>query len=97
MAKKRAERQAAKAVKQAEKAAIKAAKEAQKAAKEAEKVSKQVQHQSRLEVPRGNPKVNYINTNRKKNSLDNTVFSDLCCVCFGSYDEDAGTDRQWCS
>ena len=41
--------------------------------------------------------MNYINTNRKKNSLDNTVFSDLCCVCFGSYDEDAGTDRQWCS
>ena len=34
-----------------------------------------------------------INTNRKKNRLDNTVFLDLCCVFFGSYDEDAGTDR----
>ncbi len=31
----------------------------------------------------------------KKNKIDSTVFSDICCVCLGNYDDDAGTDRQW--
>ena len=32
---------------------------------------------------------------RKKLNVDNVIFSDLCCVCFGSYEEDRGTGREW--
>lgn len=32
---------------------------------------------------------------RKKCSIDNDIYSDLCCVCFGSFDEDNGTGREW--
>ena len=28
-------------------------------------------------------------------TLDSTIYSNLCCVCFGSYEEDEGTGRQW--
>jgi len=31
----------------------------------------------------------------KKMKMDNLVFSDMCCVCLGNYDDDAGTNRQW--
>ena len=27
--------------------------------------------------------------------VDSTVYTDLCCVCFGSFDEDEGTGREW--
>ena len=27
--------------------------------------------------------------------IDETVHENLCCVCFGSYDEDIGTGREW--
>ena len=97
LARKRADREAAKAVKEAEKEAIKAAKEAQKAAKKAEKVSKLVLQATSKQTKGTKRKAEgeCINTNRKKNHLDSIVFSDLCCVCFGSYDEDAGNGRQW--
>lgn len=34
---------------------------------------------------------------RKKSRLtvDSNIYSDLCCVCFGSYGEDEGTGREW--
>ena len=32
---------------------------------------------------------------KKLSRVDSSVFTDLCCVCFGSYQEDAGTERQW--
>ena len=32
---------------------------------------------------------------KKRSRVDSSVFTDLCCVCFGSYQEDAGTERQW--
>ena len=32
---------------------------------------------------------------KKISRVDSSVFTDLCCVCFGSYQEDAGTERQW--
>ena len=27
--------------------------------------------------------------------VDDTVHTDLCCVCLRSYEDDAGTDREW--
>ena len=27
--------------------------------------------------------------------MNSAVFTDFCCVCFGSYQEDTGTERQW--
>ena len=32
---------------------------------------------------------------RAKVSVDSTIFTDLCCVCFGSFGEDQGTGREW--
>ena len=32
---------------------------------------------------------------RAKVSVDSTIFTDLCCVCFGSFEEDQGTGREW--
>ena len=32
---------------------------------------------------------------KKRPRVNSAVFTDLCCVCFGSYREDIGTERQW--
>ena len=81
---KKAERKTMKAAKEAEKAANKVAKEAEKqVAKEVEMVAKEAGSEGSSA------------NKRKKDNIDNTVFSDKCCVCLGSYEDDAETDRQW--
>ena len=32
---------------------------------------------------------------RPRVSVDSHIYSDLCCVCFGSYGDDDGTGREW--
>ena len=37
-------------------------------------------------------------SNRKRkrdNSFHETIFSDICCVCFGCYSDDRDTSREW--
>ena len=35
-------------------------------------------------------------TQKRRNcGLDDNIYSDLCCVCFGSFAEDEGTGREW--
>jgi len=31
----------------------------------------------------------------RKIDLDELIESDVCCVCFGSYDDDLDTTREW--
>ena len=33
--------------------------------------------------------------NKFKENVDDFINADLCCVCFGSYQEDVGTGREW--
>ncbi len=32
---------------------------------------------------------------RSKVTMDSSIFTDLCCVCFSSFEEDEGTGREW--
>ncbi len=32
---------------------------------------------------------------RSKVTMDSSIFTDLCCVCFSSLEEDEGTGREW--
>ena len=105
-ARKKAERKTMKAAKEAEKAANKVAKEAEKAAKQVAKEVEMVAKEavkvvaSKGKQPRAGSKRKAGSegssaNKRKKDNIDNTVFSDKCCVCLGSYEDDAETDRQW--
>ena len=89
-----------------EKASNKAGKEidksAKKAAKEKEKVVKEVasnmacqRKQSRAGNKEKTRSEGSTAKKQKKDNLDNTVYSDVCCVCLGNYKDDAGTDKQW--
>ena len=33
--------------------------------------------------------------NKTADNIDNEIDISRCCTCFGNYDDDAGTDRQW--
>ena len=87
-----------KAQKATERQALKAKKEAAKAEKEAaciEKAKNKVHN-----TPKAGTKrccVNEPRVTRKKarGDMDATVESDLCCVCFGFYQEDIDTGREW--
>ena len=87
-----------KAQKATERQALKAKKEAAKAEKEAaciEKAKNKVHN-----TPKAGTKrccVNEPRVTRKKarGDMDATVESDLCCICFGSYQEDIDTGIEW--
>ena len=32
---------------------------------------------------------------RARFTVDSTIFTDICCVCFGSYEDDEDTGREW--
>ena len=32
---------------------------------------------------------------RARLTVDSTIFTDICCVCFGSYEDDEDTGREW--
>ena len=94
IARKKAEREAAKAAKEAEKIARQAAKAAERAAKgAARKVSER--KQTRAGNKRKASGRESESPKKKRSNVDVTVFTDVCCVCFGSYEDDAGTDREW--
>ena len=75
--------------KKAEREAAKAEKEAaREAAKLKREAAAKLTGMKRVKSKRGN------NT-RKKARIEVEVDADICCVCFGSYEDDRGTDRDW--
>ena len=88
---KAAEREAAKALKEAAKADREAAKLAEREKKELQKSQKSGQKRQAVAVATTTrPK-----RNKLKENVDVSINADLCCVCFGSYQEDVGTGREW--
>lgn len=88
---KAAEREAAKALKEAAKADREAAKLAEREKKELQKSQKSGQKRQACPVATTTrPK-----RNKLKENVDVSINADLCCVCFGSYQEDVGTGREW--
>lgn len=88
---KAAEREAAKALKEAAKAEREAAKVEREKKKELQKSRESGKKRQACPVgtiPR--PK-----RNKLKENVDDSINADLCCVCFGSYQEDVGTGREW--
>ena len=79
--------------KNAERAQKKAEREAAKAEREAAKVRTKTAVKTRGKAKRKADEGE--SSCSKKAKLDTAVQSDTCCVCFGSYEEDAGTDREW--
>ena len=88
IARKKAEREAAKAAKEAEKIARQAAKAAAKGA--ARKVSERKQTRAGNKRKASGRESGLLRRNEVM-----LIFTDVCCVCFGSYEDDAGTDREW--
>ena len=89
---KAAEREAAKALKEAAKADREAAKLAEREKKKELQKSRE-SGQKRQPCPVATtirPK-----RNKLKENVDDSINADLCCVCFGSYQEDVGTGREW--
>ena len=84
---------AERAQKKAEREAAKAEREAAKAEREAAKVRTKTAVKTRGKAKRKADEGE--SSCSKKAKLDTAVQSDTCCVCFGSYEEDAGTDREW--
>ena len=88
---KAAEREAAKALKEVTKAERQAAKAEREKKKEVQKSCESGKKRQACPVaatPR--PK-----RTKLKENVDNSINADLCCVCFGSYQEDVGTGREW--
>ena len=90
---KKRQREEEKKRKDAERAQKKAEREAAKAEREAAKVGSKTTVKTRGKAKRKTDEGGA--SCSKKARLDTAVNSDLCCVCFGSYEEDAGTDREW--
>ena len=91
-ARKAAEREATKAKKEAEKAERQAAKAERTKKKELEK-SCEVEKKRQASCPIATapcPK-----RNKSKENVDESINGNLCCVCFGSYQEGVGTGREW--
>ena len=88
-----------KAQKATERQALKAKKEVAKAEKEAARIeqAKNKVHNTPFKAGTKRCCVNEPRVTRKKarGDMDATVESDLCCVCFGSYQEDIDTGREW--
>ncbi len=97
LANKRAERKAVKEAKEMEKAAKKASKEKAKSATDtvATRCSVMVENEDTRRGSKRQAQDIVSSRRTKKNKIDSTVFSDICCVCLGNYDDDADTDRQW--
>ena len=88
---KAAQQEAAKALKEAAKANREAAKLAEREKKELQKSCESGQKRQTCRVAAtSRPK-----RPKLKENVDNSISADLCCVCFGSYQEDVGTDREW--
>lgn len=88
-----------KQAKEAEKTAKQAARAAEKAAKQAD-TTKGKGKQTRAGSKRKAQERGEGSTNTKKARSaidgDGAVFTDdVCCACLGSYEDDAGTDREW--
>ena len=97
LAKWRAEGKAVKEAKEMEKAAKKASKEKAKSATDtvATRCSVMVENEDTRRGSKRQAQDIVSSRRTKKNKIDSTVFSDICCVCLGNYDDYAGTDRQW--
>ena len=83
-----------KAKKAAEREAAKAKKEAARAEKGAAK-TKTATSQATSGTKRHCPTNQRQAQKKARCEIDETVHENLCCVCFGSYDEDIGTGREW--
>lgn len=92
MAKKKAEREAAKEAAKAKREAAKAAREASKQKQASVKKGKKRKAATENGESSGCSKKSRI---EDREDLDAAVYSDLCCVCFGTYEEGTGTNRQW--
>ena len=79
-------------VRKAEERALKQEEKAcQAAEKKAQKRAKTGKHGKDFE---SNSKIARFSRKKAKLHVD-TIQTDLCCVCYGSYAEDEGTDRDW--
>ena len=83
-----------KAKKAAEREAAKAKKEAARAEKNAAK-TKTTTSKATSGTKRCCPTNQRQAQKKARCEIDETVHENLCCVCFGSYDEDIGTGREW--
>ena len=81
----------------AEREATRAKKVAEKAEKEASKRKAETTGASGSKRPAASSVVGGSRPKRSKirENIDATINADLCCVCFGSYQEDIGTGREW--
>ncbi len=97
LAKKRSERKAVNEAKEMEKAAKKSSKEKAKSATDtvATRCSVMVENEGTRRGSKRQAQDIVSSGRTKKNKIDSTVFSDICCGSLGNYDDDAGTDRQW--
>ena len=89
---KTAEREAAKALKEMAKADREAAKLAEKEKKK--DVRKPGAHSQKRQTP-PMATTTRAKRNKLKENADDSINADLCCVYFGSYQEDIGTGREW--
>ena len=90
---KTAEREAAKALKEMAKADREAAKLAEKEKKKKDARKPGAHSQKRQTPPMAT--TTRAKRNKLKENADDYINADLCCVCFGSYQEDIGTGREW--
>ena len=58
-------------------------------------VAKTKRKTAKLQVREKRKLRNSKESRKKRPRVNSAVFMDLCCVCFGSYREDTGTERQW--
>ena len=88
-----------KARKATERQALKAKKEAAKAEREAARIEKAKNKVQNIPFKAGTKRCSVgeprVTRKKARGDMDATVESDLCCVCFGSYQEDIDTGREW--
>ncbi len=55
------------------------------------------QNQGHLNLVEGGSKITSRRTlhKRSKFTMDSSIFTNLCCVCFSSFEDDEGTGREW--
>ena len=81
----------------AEREAARAKRAAEKAEKETARKKAETADKSESERPADSSVAGGSRPKRSRiqENLDETINADLCCVCFGSYQEDIGTGREW--
>ena len=95
-ARKLAEREAEKARKQAEKVQ-KEKEKAEKAKEKAQKEKTKEKAGTKRQADSGISERACQHTKRKRllGEMDETINTEVCCVCYGAYLEDVDTERQW--